>query len=116
MSAEDAERVLSEWAANVARRDDLVRAANAAGVSKHRIHTLTGIARTTIDRILVERPMSRYDLARQVFHSLGDRVEDYDVDAIVTEIRATYGDIRDIRKFPREEYEDIVRRHGISPT
>jgi hypothetical protein len=33
-------------------RDDLVRAALAAGTSKHRIHVLTGIARTTIDAIV----------------------------------------------------------------
>jgi alkylhydroperoxidase family enzyme len=32
-------------------RDDLVRAALAHGVSKTRIHELTGIARTTINRI-----------------------------------------------------------------
>lgn len=33
-------------------RDTLVRGAVAAGVSKNRIHTITGVARTTIDRIL----------------------------------------------------------------
>lgn len=33
-------------------RDRLVRNAHAAGVSKNRIHTITGLARTTIDRIL----------------------------------------------------------------
>lgn len=35
-------------------RDDMVRRARAAGISKNRIHVLTGIARTTIDRILKE--------------------------------------------------------------
>lgn len=35
-------------------RDNMVRRAAAAGFSKNRIHTLTGIARTTIDRILKE--------------------------------------------------------------
>jgi len=35
-------------------RDGLVRQAHQAGVTKHRIHTITGIARTTIDRILAE--------------------------------------------------------------
>lgn len=40
------------WATNYARRDLVVMAAHRAGVSKNRIHDLTGIARTTIDRIL----------------------------------------------------------------
>lgn len=35
-----------------AQRDSLVRMAVLAGISKHRIYVLTGIARTTIDRIL----------------------------------------------------------------
>ena len=33
-------------------RDETVRAAHDAGVSKMRIHQLTGLARTTVDRIL----------------------------------------------------------------
>lgn len=33
-------------------RDDLVRGAVAAGISKHRVHVLMGIARTTIDKIM----------------------------------------------------------------
>lgn len=55
MTTEEAEAALQAWA--TVQRDDLVRAANAAGVSKNRIHTLTGIARTTVDRIL-EAPVS----------------------------------------------------------
>jgi hypothetical protein len=35
-------------------RDELVKAAWWRGISKHRIYCLSGIARTTIDRILVE--------------------------------------------------------------
>lgn len=35
-----------------AERDPLVRGAVARGVSKHRVHVLTGLARTTIDDIL----------------------------------------------------------------
>lgn len=46
---------LTAWAADHAtvtrRRDEVVRAAVDAGVSKNEIHRLTGIARTTIDRI-----------------------------------------------------------------
>lgn len=52
MTREEAEAELIAWAAARDRRDELVRTAHAVGVSKNRIHTLTGIARTTIDRIL----------------------------------------------------------------
>jgi hypothetical protein len=51
---EEAEAALQAWA--TVQRDELVQAAHQAGVSKNRIHVLTGIARTTIDRIL-EAPM-----------------------------------------------------------
>jgi hypothetical protein len=54
MTAAEAERLLAEWAASYDGRDAVVLAAHRAGVSKHRIHTLTGIARTTLDRILSE--------------------------------------------------------------
>ena len=50
MTTEEAEAALQLWA--TVERDDLVRAAHQAGVSKSRISALTGIARTTIDRIL----------------------------------------------------------------
>lgn len=42
---------LAEWAQRQRGRDDLVRRALSLGVSKRRIHLVTGIARTTIDRI-----------------------------------------------------------------
>lgn len=54
MNREEAEAALQAWA--TVQRDDLVHAAHAAGVSKNRIHALTGLARTTVDRIL-EAPM-----------------------------------------------------------
>jgi hypothetical protein len=50
MTTEEAEAALQAWAS--VERDELVRAAHQAGVSKNRIYGLTGIARTTIDRIL----------------------------------------------------------------
>jgi hypothetical protein len=50
MTREEAEAALQAWA--TFQRDELVQAAHEAGVSKNRIHVLTGIARTTIDRIL----------------------------------------------------------------
>jgi hypothetical protein len=50
VTGDEAEQALTAWAS--VERDELVRAAYAAGVSKNRIHTITGIARSTIDRIL----------------------------------------------------------------
>jgi hypothetical protein len=51
-----AEHALTQWAQREREqgetRDGLVLGAIAAGVSKHRIHVLTGIARTTIDKIM----------------------------------------------------------------
>jgi len=47
-----AERELTGYREVVDRRDDMVRRAHGAGVSKHRIFVLTGISRSTIDRIL----------------------------------------------------------------
>lgn len=54
MTREEAEAALQAWA--TVQRDELVQTAHQAGVSKNRIFTITGIARTTIDRIL-ETPM-----------------------------------------------------------
>lgn len=50
----DAEGDLDDYRRTTEGRDDMVRRARSAGVSKNRIHVLTGIARTTIDRILKE--------------------------------------------------------------
>jgi DNA invertase Pin-like site-specific DNA recombinase len=52
MSAKQAERHLVRWRQMDERRDPLVRQAHAAGISINRIHTLTGIGRSTIYRIL----------------------------------------------------------------
>lgn len=52
MKREEAERMLTEWFEVTRDRDNRVRAAVAAGVSKHRIHVLTRIGRSTIDRIM----------------------------------------------------------------
>lgn len=52
LAASEAERALMEWAVMDAMRDELVLRAAAAGVAKNRIHKITGIARSTIDRIL----------------------------------------------------------------
>lgn len=52
MTQAQAEELLIEWVTVTRDRDNRVRAAVGAGVSKHRVYQLTGISRTTIDRIL----------------------------------------------------------------
>lgn len=53
MTLQEAEAALQAWAAATGQRDELVRAAHyEAGMSKNRISALSGIARTTVDRIL----------------------------------------------------------------
>jgi hypothetical protein len=59
LTRDQAERELVAWATANACRDDIIRAAYYAGIAKNRIHSITGIARTTIDRILEERTMRR---------------------------------------------------------
>lgn len=59
----DRESILHELAtwgtANTHRhgRDTLIRRAHTAGITKNKIHTLTGVSRPTIDKILKETPM-----------------------------------------------------------
>jgi hypothetical protein len=54
ITAQEAEARLLAWAQSNAERDPLIRAAHDAGITKNRIHTLTGIARSTIDRVLAK--------------------------------------------------------------
>ncbi|MER7733653.1 DUF6003 family protein [Streptomyces erythrochromogenes] len=54
-----AERDLKTFRQAMDERDSLVRQAVKAGISKHRIHQLSGIARTTIDRILANTKETR---------------------------------------------------------
>ena len=51
-----AEASLTEWTEIHRDRDNRVRNAYAAGVTKNRIHTITRISRATIDRILDREP------------------------------------------------------------
>ena len=57
--------MLTAWAAEQdavdRRRDEVVRAAIGAGVSKSEVHRLTGMARTTIDRIACTLPAMEED-------------------------------------------------------
>jgi hypothetical protein len=50
-----ARQMLAGWAADQdaagSRRDEVIRAAIGAGLSKSEVHRLAGMARTTIDRI-----------------------------------------------------------------
>ena len=52
----EARQMLTEWAAKQAavsaERELVIRQAERAGLSKMEIHRLTGIARTTVDRIV----------------------------------------------------------------
>jgi hypothetical protein len=56
MGPEEAEQMLREWASITRDRDTRVRTAVAAGLSKYRVHRITGIGRSTIDRILAGTP------------------------------------------------------------
>jgi len=55
MTEAEAREALEHWRDTDSQRDGIVRAAYEAGVTKHQIHLVTGLARTTIDRILRER-------------------------------------------------------------
>ena len=56
LTVRQAREMLTAWAAEqnavAGRRDEVVRSAVDAGLSKSEVHRLTGIARTTIDRVL----------------------------------------------------------------
>jgi len=56
LTVRQAREMITTWAAAqraaAARRDEVVRAAVAAGLSKSEVHRLTGIARTTVNRIV----------------------------------------------------------------
>lgn len=60
LTVRQAREMLAAWVSErqsvMERRDDVVRIAFQAGLSKAEVHRLTGIARTTIDRILVQAP------------------------------------------------------------
>jgi hypothetical protein len=58
-----AERHLREWAEVYRQRDKQVRSAVDAGLSVRDVHRVTGIARTTISRILAGMPAPTPDRA-----------------------------------------------------
>jgi hypothetical protein len=55
MTDEEIRAALQRYAETTRGRDELVRRALAADLTKMEIHELSGIARTTIDRITSER-------------------------------------------------------------
>lgn len=54
LTVAEARRLGAEWAAAVARRDEVVRLMYEAGLTKSEIHRVTRLSRATIDRILKE--------------------------------------------------------------
>lgn len=54
LTVRQARELLTDWAAVNASRDDRIRTAYHSGISKSEISRLTGVARTTVDRILEE--------------------------------------------------------------
>lgn len=56
LTLRQARELLAGWKAELetvtSRRDEVIRVAVASGLSKSEIHRITGIARTTIDRII----------------------------------------------------------------
>lgn len=56
MTREEAEQMLTEWCEVTRDRDNRVRAAVAAGVTKYRVNQITRLGRSTIDRIMAAAP------------------------------------------------------------
>lgn len=97
---EEIEQQLTEWAANNARRDSLVRAALVAGITPNRIHTLTGIARTTIYRIKETAMPARVYIREtdegtettKVFRAVNEIREVFEVDGEIVDDSLVYAD------------------------
>lgn len=53
------------------------------------------------------------DIAQQVSQALAPELSDFDLDAIVSEIQATYG-LVDIDTIPHDDFWALVERHDIS--
>jgi DNA invertase Pin-like site-specific DNA recombinase len=60
LTVREARELLTAWAAEqtavAGRRDAVIRRAVDAGLSKSEVHRLTGVARSTIDRIMNSNP------------------------------------------------------------
>lgn len=59
--------------------------------------------------------MNRQDIASQVSTSLGDRPQDFDIDAIVDDLIANHdGELNNIDDFESESYWAIVETHDLT--
>lgn len=53
------------------------------------------------------------DMRAQVLVTLGDHVNDFDVDALVEDLHSTYGRV-DVDTIPPADYWGIVKRHDTA--
>lgn len=59
--------------------------------------------------------MNRQDIAHQVSLTLGDHIEDFDIDAIVDDLIAAHdGDLNSIDDFNSQSYWAIVETHDTT--
>lgn len=58
--------------------------------------------------------MNRSDIAYAVGITLGDHIDDYDLDAIVADIIDSHGYVAGIDDIPTTEYWEIVERHDTT--
>lgn len=77
--------------------------------------TITRNGRPAARIVPIEEPtMNAQDIAYAVSTTLGDHIDDYDIDAIVEEIRLEYGAIGSIDDVPTDAYWKIVEKHDKS--
>jgi hypothetical protein len=77
LTRDQAERELVAWATANACRDDIIRAAYRAGMAKNRISEITGLARTTIDRILKEHTVRKGFLQMATREEVAEFIEEF---------------------------------------
>lgn len=59
--------------------------------------------------------MNRQDIAHQVSTTLGDHIDDFDIDAIVDDLIAAHdGELANIDDFESQSYWAIVETHDLS--
>ena len=59
--------------------------------------------------------MNRQDIAHQVSTTLGDHIDDYDINAIVEDLIASHdGSIKNIDDFDSQSYWAIVETHDTT--
>lgn len=58
--------------------------------------------------------LTRQEIADAVSTTLGDHVDDYDMDAVTAEIIATYGAVSSLDDIPTDEYWALIERHDLA--